>query len=90
MDSIPIARSNFALLRNQHRRLVMGGLCWLASPPERPDSVYLPRNAARSFRKRLLKFSQDVGRKNMLAARDEAASKRTPFYAADYVSGKRN
>jgi len=29
MDSIPIARSNLWLLRNQHRRLVIGGLCWL-------------------------------------------------------------
>ena len=36
VGSIPITRSHFFLLCNQHRRLVIGGLCWLAAPPELP------------------------------------------------------
>jgi hypothetical protein len=32
MDSIPIARSKSSSLRNQHQRLVMGGLCSFPCP----------------------------------------------------------
>lgn len=36
VDSIPIARSKYFLLCNQHKRLVMGGLC----SPFRPQSSF--------------------------------------------------